>query len=145
VVSPRHPSGGAAASPDLVALVETGRLRPCRAIDIGCGTGATSIYLASHGFDVTGVDFARSAIERAHANATTADVPVTFIVDDITAPAHIPDGFELLVDHGTFDDLTHAARISYVATANQIAAAGPPSTCGASRGCRRSGRGHLRG
>jgi SAM-dependent methyltransferase len=116
------PPWGAAPSPDLVGLVESGRLQPCRTIDIGCGTGATSIYLASRGFDVTGVDFAPSAIDRARAQAATARVPATFLVDDITAPTRIPGSFDLLVDHGTFDDLTHAARTAYVATANQIAA-----------------------
>jgi SAM-dependent methyltransferase len=118
------PPWGAAPSPDLVGLVESGRLQPCRAIDIGCGTGATSIYLASRGFDVTGLDFAPSAIGRARAEAAAADVTATFIIDDITAPTRIPGGFDLLVDHGTFDDLTHAARAGYVTTANQIAAGG---------------------
>jgi|EndMetStandDraft_3_1072993.scaffolds.fasta_scaffold12336_6 cyclopropane fatty-acyl-phospholipid synthase-like methyltransferase len=118
------PPWGAAPSPDLVALVEAGRLKPCRAIDIGCGTGATSIYLASRGFDVTGVDFAPSAIDRALAAAAAAGIHATFVVDDITAPRSGVDGFELLVDHGTFDDLTHGDRCSYVATANQLAAEG---------------------
>ena len=118
------PPWGAAPSPDLVALVEAGRLQPCRAIDIGCGTGATSIYLASRGFDVTGVDFAPSAIDRARAAAAAAKVTATFMVDDITTPRSDIDGFELLVDHGTFDDLTHGDRSSYVATANRIAAEG---------------------
>ena len=118
------PPWGAAPSPDLVALVESGRLQPCRAIDIGCGTGATSIYLASRGFDVTGLDFAPSAIDRARAAAAAANVTATFVVDDITALTRIPDGFELLVDHGTFDDLTRSARSRYSATANRIAAPG---------------------
>jgi cyclopropane fatty-acyl-phospholipid synthase-like methyltransferase len=116
------PPWGAAPSPDLVELVESGRLQPCRTIDIGCGTGATSIYLASRGFDVTGVDFAPSAVERARATAAAAGVSAEFLVDDITAPTSITDGFELLVDHGTFDDLTHRDRSGYVATVNRIAA-----------------------
>jgi len=117
------PPWGAAPSPDLVRLVESGRLPPCRAIDIGCGTCTTSIYLASRGFDVTGVDFAPSAIDRARTAAAAANVAATFVVDDITAPTRIHGGFELLVDHGTFDDLTHEARWSYAGTVNQIAAA----------------------
>ena len=38
---------------ELVTLVEDGALPPCRAIDLGCGSGANAIYLAQHGFDVT--------------------------------------------------------------------------------------------
>ena len=37
---------------ELVTLVEDGALPPCRAIDLGCGSGANAIYLAQHGFDV---------------------------------------------------------------------------------------------
>ncbi len=40
-----------------VGLVEDGALTPCRAVDLGCGTGANAIFLAQHGFEVTGVDF----------------------------------------------------------------------------------------
>ena len=48
---------------ELVALVDSGRIQPCRAIDLGCGTGANAIYLAENGFEVTGVDYAEAAIE----------------------------------------------------------------------------------
>ena len=41
---------------ELVELVEKGNLTPCRAIDLGCGTGANAIFLAQQGFDTTGVD-----------------------------------------------------------------------------------------
>ena len=93
---------------DLVDLVESGRIAPGRAVDIGCGTGATSIYLASHGFEVTGVDFAPAAIARAREAAADAEVTATVLVDDFTSPTAIPGEFDLLVDHGTFDDLDPA-------------------------------------
>jgi 2-polyprenyl-3-methyl-5-hydroxy-6-metoxy-1,4-benzoquinol methylase len=41
----------------LVEVVEGAeRLVPGRALDIGCGMGRNTIYLASRGWDVTGVD-----------------------------------------------------------------------------------------
>ncbi|MEU5578867.1 bifunctional class I SAM-dependent methyltransferase/NUDIX hydrolase [Streptomyces huasconensis] len=36
-----------------------------RALDVGCGVGELSVYLASLGFAVDGVDFAEAALERA--------------------------------------------------------------------------------
>ena len=116
------PPWGRAVSPDLVDLVESGRIAPSRAIDIGCGTGTSSIYLASRGFEVTGVDFAPAAIRRARAAAADAQVTATFLVDDFTAPMAIPGEFDLLVDHGTFDDLGPGDRDRYASTATRIAA-----------------------
>jgi len=36
---------------ELVELVDAGRLRPGRAIDLGCGTGANAVFLAQRGFE----------------------------------------------------------------------------------------------
>jgi SAM-dependent methyltransferase len=39
---------------ELVELVGSGVLAPGRAIDLGCGVGDNAIFLARHGFEVTG-------------------------------------------------------------------------------------------
>jgi 2-polyprenyl-6-hydroxyphenyl methylase/3-demethylubiquinone-9 3-methyltransferase len=39
-----------------------------RVLDLGCGNGSFSARLASHGFEVTGVDFSASGIARARGN-----------------------------------------------------------------------------
>jgi SAM-dependent methyltransferase len=101
---------------ELVQLVESGRLKPCQAIDLGCGTGSNAIYLAQRGFDVTGVDYAAAAIAKARRRAAMARVDGTFLVADLTRGADISGQFDFLVDYGTFDDLTPAARDRYVDT-----------------------------
>ncbi|MBW3003800.1 methyltransferase domain-containing protein, partial [Candidatus Woesearchaeota archaeon] len=45
------------------------KVKPCKALDIGCGEGFFSIYLAKQGFDVTGIDYSEVAVERAKENA----------------------------------------------------------------------------
>ncbi|MBW7884136.1 MAG: hypothetical protein H3C34_16135 [Caldilineaceae bacterium] len=30
--------------------MESGRIQPCKAIDLGCGTASNAIFLAQHGF-----------------------------------------------------------------------------------------------
>src|SRR5713226_2732872 len=97
---------------ELVRLIDEGRLAPCRAIDLGCGTGANAIFLAQRGFDVTGIDFASSAIAKARARAQAAGVNVHFEVDDLTNLKHVPGPFELLVDYGVLDDLGDLDRDS---------------------------------
>jgi SAM-dependent methyltransferase len=99
---------------DLVALVESGRLQPGRAIDLGSGTASNAIFLAQHGFDVTGVDFVPEAIERGRADAKAAGVEVDFFVDDLTDLRHASGTFDLLVDYGTLDDLVPKDRDLYM-------------------------------
>jgi SAM-dependent methyltransferase len=99
---------------ELVSLVESGRIKPCRAIDLGSGTASNVIYLAQHGFDVTGVDFSPAAIEMGRARAREAGVKVTFIEDDLTDLQHVNGPFDLLVDYGTLDDLRPTQRDLYV-------------------------------
>ena len=60
------------ARPELVELVESGRLRPGRAIDLGCGEGDNAIFLAQHGFEVTALDYAPSAIAKARRKAISS-------------------------------------------------------------------------
>ncbi len=99
---------------ELVQLVKDGRINPCKAIDLGCGTGSNAVFLAQHGFDVTGVDFASSAIEKAKKKAKTAKVEVDFVVDDLTNLREINGTFDFLVDYGALDDLTPDNRDRYV-------------------------------
>ncbi len=90
---------------ELVSLVESGQIKPCRTIDLGCGTGENAIYLAQRGFDVTGVDYAEAAIDKARVRAKDSGVQVNFIVDDLTNLQHVGGLFDFLVDYGTLDDL----------------------------------------
>jgi SAM-dependent methyltransferase len=56
------------------------------ALDAGCGTGAESVWLAGHGWRVTGVDISASALARAasRAAATGVRAAVTWIEADLT-------------------------------------------------------------
>lgn len=55
-----------------------------RALDLACGEGRNTIWLAERGWKVTGVDFSRVAIERARRLAARRGVEVTFIEADVT-------------------------------------------------------------
>ena len=60
----------------LVSLIEQGIIKPCRALDVGCGEGYYSKYLAEKGFEVTGIDFSELAIAKAKLNAPEVDFKV---------------------------------------------------------------------
>lgn len=110
--------------PELVHLVTTGVLPPGRAIDLGCGVGDNAIFLAQHGFTVTGIDYSPAAIEQARSKAGDAQVDVTFTVDDLTRLRTVHGPFDLLVDYGTLDDLNTRDRDAYVREVTALAAPG---------------------
>jgi SAM-dependent methyltransferase len=99
---------------ELVALVDSGRIEPGKAIDLGCGAGANAIYLAQQGFDVTGVDYANAAIETARLRALDAGIKVKFVVDDLTNLQKITGKFDFLLDYGVLDDLRRQDRDLYL-------------------------------
>ena len=56
---------------NLIAWVKRRPIEPCKVLDIGCGTGENSIWLAQHGFHATGCDISRAAIARAQAKGSS--------------------------------------------------------------------------
>ena len=58
--------------PEVRALVEdTSPWPPGRALDVGCGSGTSAVYLAAHGWQVTGVDWIAAALDQARQRATS--------------------------------------------------------------------------
>ncbi|MBW0012838.1 class I SAM-dependent methyltransferase [Mycobacterium sp.] len=97
-------------------------LPPATALDLGCGTGDSSIYLARHGWKVTGVDFAPRALEKARAKAT--DVAVNFVHADVTrlSQAGIGADFQLIVDNGCLHNMSDGDRDKYAREVTAVAA-----------------------
>jgi SAM-dependent methyltransferase len=99
---------------ELVEVVESGRIQPCKAIDLGCGTASNAIFLAQHGFDVTGTDYSSAAIALCRQRGAAAGVTVEWIEDDLTNLQHVRGPFDLLVDWGVYDDLSWKDRRAYL-------------------------------
>src|SRR5262249_2961496 len=56
---------------------------PATVLDLGCGTGWTSVFLAERGYEVTGVDISADMIFHANRNKQRAQVAnVRFVVAD---------------------------------------------------------------
>lgn len=80
------------------------RRKPGRALDIGCGAGTDSLFLAQQGWDVTSLDFVPKAIEFTEARAAEAGVSVTPVVADITT-WEPPHEYDLVLDHGLLHNM----------------------------------------
>jgi len=87
---------------NLVDMVKNWPVKPCRALEIGCGTGTDSIWLAKQGFEVTALDAVEIPIELANKKAKEAGVNCMFIVKDFFEE-EIPNGpFNFIFDRGFF-------------------------------------------
>jgi SAM-dependent methyltransferase len=85
---------------NLVRTVTTAPVAPCKALDIGCGTGDNAIWLAQQGFHVLGVDTAEAAIEKAKKKALEAGAQCTFMVSDILTSRIEGAPFGFVFDRG---------------------------------------------
>jgi SAM-dependent methyltransferase len=111
----------------LTALVEGDAAIPAgSALDLGCGTGDSSIYLAKHDWSVTGVDYVAKAIDKARAKAAAAKVSVSFQQADVTRLSEegLGSGFDLILDSGCLHGMSAEDREAYVREVTTVAAPG---------------------
>ncbi len=80
---------------DFVPSLEAGR-----ALDLGCGYGRASIYLATQGWDVDGVDFVEQAVEMAQRRSKEAGVSVRFHLASITDLDFLHGPYDFALDVG---------------------------------------------
>jgi SAM-dependent methyltransferase len=97
-------------TPPEVMTAQAAFTQPGRALDLGCGTGTTSIYLAQHGWQVTGVDFSPKAIELARDKARRAGVEVDLHLGDVSRLDFLSDPFDLILDIGCLHGLDRESR-----------------------------------
>jgi cyclopropane fatty-acyl-phospholipid synthase-like methyltransferase len=92
--------------PEVVEAVEgSNSLPPGRAIDLGCGTGTNSLYLARHNWQVVGTDIAATAIRQARRKAKGAGLAVKFYTADVTRLDFLEPPFDLALDIGCFHSI----------------------------------------
>ncbi|MFG1941892.1 class I SAM-dependent methyltransferase [Nonomuraea sp. NPDC048826] len=74
---------------------------PGTALDAGCGEGAEAIWLATHGWRVTAVDIAETALRRArgHAAASGVTAGIDWIQADLTTWIPAEEHFDLVCSH----------------------------------------------
>lgn len=90
-------------------------LPPGRALDLGCGYGRASIYLAGRGWEVDGVDFIPQAVAEATRRAASARVAgrARFYLSPVTNMAFLSGPYDLALDVGCMHDLAEEDRAAY--------------------------------
>lgn len=108
------------AQSDLMGAAENGEVRGPTVLDVGCGDGNNSIYLAGRGFDVTGIDVSAKAIKLAKQNALKANVDVTFIDLDALDIGTLGKKFDTVIDFALFHNLEGDSRKRYVRALSDV-------------------------
>lgn len=98
--------------PEVVDYIATHK--PGRALDLGCGTGTSSLALAKAGWTVTGVDFAPRAIRSAKRKARKAKLAIDFRVGDVSRLPAFTSPFDLVLDIGCFHGLPPSGKTDYL-------------------------------
>jgi SAM-dependent methyltransferase len=85
--------------PNVFVAAELGGLAPGVLLDVACGEGRNSIWLAHRGWQAVGVDFSAEAIRRARrmAEQTGVAARVRFVVGDVVADPLPPGPFDAVV------------------------------------------------
>jgi len=81
-------------NPNGVLVAEITGTPPGRALDIGCGEGGDARWLAGHGWQVTAMDIAPPALQRAA--AAELDARVQWIRADLNITSPPADAFDLV-------------------------------------------------
>jgi SAM-dependent methyltransferase len=98
--------------PTLFLAEITRRRKPGKALDIGCGAGTDSVFLAGQGWDVTALDFMPKALEYTQQRAKEAGVKVTPVEADITEWT-VPQAYDLVLDHGLLHNMDPVRHPAY--------------------------------
>ncbi len=107
----------------LVKAVEDAAFKPGRAIVFGCGSGTNAIYLASKGFEVTGVDVAPTALAIAAEKAQKANVKVDWLLADVVSLPELQP-YDLIFDRGCYHHICQYDSPGYVEALRRLSRAG---------------------
>lgn len=109
-----------------VALTEAGWIRD-PVLDVGCGTGELTLFLARRGYDVLGIDISSMAIQQARAKAAGRRIRSEFLVWDALALDRLAAagfGFQTVCDSAMYHIFDDAEREQFVDGLGTIVSSG---------------------
>lgn len=93
----RYATHGWSKLPDESLVELATALKPGRALDLGCGTGRNSMWLARQGWDVTGIDASDVGLKILSQEAAGAGLHLTVEQADLLTYVPTPESYDLVV------------------------------------------------
>ena len=86
-----------------------------RVLDAGCGSGENALHIAERGYEVTGIDGAAAAIEKARSKARQRGLATraTFVHGDALELGALGQAFDTAIDCGLFHVFSDEERPRY--------------------------------
>ncbi len=106
--------------PTLVEYVEKGLIPKGKALDLCCGAGTNTIYLAQSGFEVTGIDISKTAIEIAKKKAQQAKVNINLLNESFIDLPFNDEQFDFVFDMGCFHHVEVEERPKFIAGVHRV-------------------------
>ena len=94
--------------PVLVELLKNKIIQKGKTLDVCCGAGTNSIYLAKKGFSVVAIDISLTAIHYAKKELKKEKLPIDFILENFVSLSFKQNVFDFVFDMGCFH---HVATI----------------------------------
>ena len=101
---------------DLEKEIKSRNMSSGKFLDIGTGPGTQAIQLSKLGFESTGADISKHAIEKAN----KLSEKVNFIVDDILESSFPDNEFDFILDRGCFHVFDESLREKYLSQIKRI-------------------------
>ena len=107
---------------EIKALARDGA--PRRVLELGCGIGRFSRYVAKQGVEATGVDFSAVAIAKATERVARDERRPEYLVGDVTRLDSLTGPFDAAFDVGCFHCFDAAGQRAYVSEVARLLAPG---------------------
>lgn len=88
-------------------------VKPYRVLDIGCGEGKDSVFLARNGYQVTAFDIAESGLVKARELAKKSGVYVNFIKANLL-DYQLENNYDIIFSSGVFHYIPEKMRKEYI-------------------------------
>ena len=91
-----------------------------KALDLCCGAGTNTIYLAKNNFDVTGIDVSLNAITIAKQRAKQTEVDINFLKGSFIDLSFKDHQFTFIFDMGCFHHVEIEDRLKFIKCVHRV-------------------------